>query len=98
MPPKRDRLGQHRVSSVFHAVIPTTMGMKLRAVDSSMLLAVGYDEEERELRVIFKTGDTYRYLNVPQEVYREWLEAESKGAYMKTHVVDVFASWRVKRS
>jgi len=47
------------------------MGMKLRAVDSSMVVAVGYHENARELRVIFKTGDTYRYLNVPQAVYRE---------------------------
>jgi len=74
------------------------MGMKLRAVDSSMLLAVGYDEEERELRVIFKTSDTYRYLNVPPSTYTELLKAESKGTYMKTHVIDVFPSRRVKRS
>ena len=73
------------------------MGMKLRAVDSSMLLAVRYDDTTRELRVIFKTGDTHRYLNVPQAVYRELLKAESKGAYMKTHVIDVYPSRRVKR-
>ena len=70
--------------------------MKLRAVDSSMLVAVGYDEKVRELRVIFKTGDTYRYLNVPPSTYAELSKAESKGAYMKTHVIDVFPSRRVK--
>jgi hypothetical protein len=73
------------------------MGMKLKAVDSSMLLAVGYDEGTREMRVIFKTGDTYRYLNVPKPVYSELLKAESKGAYLKTHVIDVYPHRRVRR-
>lgn len=74
------------------------MGMKLKAVDSSMLVAVGYDEETKEMRVIYKTGDTYRYLNVPKSVYTELLNAESKGAYMKTHVIDVFPHRRVRRT
>jgi hypothetical protein len=74
------------------------MGMKLHAVDSSMLVAVGYDEPTREMRVIFKTGDTYSYRNVPKSVYNELREAESKGAYMKTHVIDVFPQRRIRRS
>ena len=73
------------------------MGMKLQNVESSMLLAVGYDEATREMRVIFRAGDTYRYLNVPKSIYLELLKAESKGAYMKTHVIDVYPSRRVKR-
>jgi hypothetical protein len=74
------------------------MGMKLQAVDSSMLVAVGYDEETSEMRVIFTTGDTYIYLNVPKSVYKELLKAESKGSYMKTHVIDVFPSRRLSRA
>ena len=69
--------------------------MKLKAADSSMLVAVGYDEETGEMRVIYKNGDTYRYLNVPKSIYTELLNAESKGAYMKTHVIDVFPHRRV---
>ena len=60
------------------------MGMKLQAVASSMLLAVGYDE------------DTYRYLNVPKAVYLELMKAESKGAYLKTHVIDVYPHRRMR--
>ena len=71
--------------------------MKLNAVDSSMLVAVGYDDELREMRVIFKTGDTYSYRNVPQSVYQELLKSESRGAYMKTHVIDVYPARRVRR-
>jgi hypothetical protein len=54
------------------------MGMKLRAVDSSMLIAVGYDEATSEMRIIFKTGDTYRYLNVPKSVYAELIKRNPK--------------------
>jgi hypothetical protein len=72
-------------------------GMKLQAVDSSMLVAVGYDEETSEMRVIFKNGDTYRYLKVPKSVYAELLKAESQGAYMKTHVIDHFPARRIRR-
>ena len=72
------------------------MGMKLRAVDSSMLVAVGYDDETKEMRIIYKTGDTYRYMNVPKSVYMELLKSESKGAYMQTHVIDVFPCRRLK--
>ena len=73
------------------------MGMKLKAVDSSMLVAVGYDEETKEMRVIYKTGDTYRYMNVPKSVYTELLNAESKGSYMKTHVIDHYPARRIRR-
>lgn len=72
------------------------MGMKLKAVDSSMLVAAGYDEQNSEMRVIFKTGDTYRYLRVPKSIYLELLKAESKGAFMKTHVIDVYPARRIR--
>ena len=72
--------------------------MKLKAVDSSMLVAVGYDEDTKEMRVIYKTGDTYRYMNVPKSVYTELLNVESKGAYMKTHIIDHYPARRVRRA
>ena len=62
-----------------------------------MLLAAGYDDVTREMRVVFRTGDTYRYMNVPKSIYLELLKAESKGAFMKTHVIDRFPSRRVRR-
>lgn len=53
------------------------MGMKLRPLDSSMLRAVGYDETSRELRVIFKTGETYSYLKVPnQSFWNCWKQSQ----------------------
>jgi KTSC domain len=66
-------------------------------VDSSALLSVGYSKEQHILEVEFrKEGVIYRYLDVPENVFRELLEAPSKagyynenirGHYRSTHVV-----------
>ncbi len=64
--------------------------MELIQVESSMIDAVGYDPEGRELLVIFNSGKSYRYTGVPKKVYEELLAAESKGSYMKTFVIDMY--------
>jgi KTSC domain/Nucleotidyltransferase of unknown function (DUF6036) len=48
---------------------------------SAAIAAVRYDEKERTLDVEFRGGETYRYLHVPEFVYRELLKAESAGAF-----------------
>ena len=55
-----------------------------------MVYAVGYDDEARELEVVFKSGGVYRYQDVNKEVYQELPEAESKGRYMRAHVIDMY--------
>lgn len=61
--------------------------MKLEQLDSEMLLAAGYDQNSRILQVVFRTGGTYRYKNVPSEKYDELLSAESIGQYMHKHII-----------
>ena len=39
------------------------------------MAAVTYDEEERTLDVEFRGGDTYRYMHVPEFIYRELLNS-----------------------
>jgi len=70
--------------------------MKLTAVKSNMLRAVGYDRKANELEVVFKTGDIYRYENVPPSKYADLLKAESKGMYMQEHIINVFPYRRLK--
>ena len=53
--------------------------MELVTVESSMIHAVGYDKEKRILEIVFNTGRTYQYGDVPPEVYEGLLNAESKG-------------------
>jgi hypothetical protein len=58
----------------------------LRPVDSSALDAAGYDTARRELRVAFKGGRTYVYLDVPPETYEAFLQAESKGRFVNAEI------------
>ncbi|MFN0120480.1 MAG: KTSC domain-containing protein [Blastocatellia bacterium] len=64
--------------------------MKLINVDSSMIHAVGYDARTRTMEVVFNSGRTYCYGEVPQKVYKGLLAAGSKGRYMLDAVIDVF--------
>lgn len=70
--------------------------MKLIPVDSSMLLAVGYDSEVKELEAVFSSGAVWRYRDVPRKVYRELLKAESKGSYMQSCVIGVYPEYRLR--
>ncbi len=48
--------------------------MKLEAVESSTISAVGYDFDTRELIVQFRHGGLYKYFDVPAILYRALLE------------------------
>jgi lysyl-tRNA synthetase class 2 len=50
-------------------------------LDSSSIKAVRYDQKGRTLDVEFREGHSYRYVRVPEFVYRELLNAESAGAF-----------------
>jgi len=71
--------------------------MKLVPVESSMLVAVGYDAAAKELEVVFASGAVWRYGEVPRKVYRELLAAESKGSYMRSNVIGVYPEYRLRR-
>jgi len=43
-----------------------------------------------QLQVVFTSGRVYCYQGVPPEVFRGLLEAESKGQYMRAHIIDVY--------
>ena len=50
-------------------------------LDSSAIEAIRYDEKRRTLDVEFRERHSYRYMHVPDFVYRELLNAESAGAF-----------------
>lgn len=54
------------------------------ATGSSNIL--GYSWIEGVLRVQFRSGQTYEYRNVPEEVYQGLDSAESKGSYFHRHI------------
>ncbi|PBJ84277.1 KTSC domain-containing protein [Lysobacteraceae bacterium NML93-0399] len=60
--------------------------MEMHSVESSNLIAVGYDEERMVLRVEFKGGVTYDYFDVPLREYQGLMGAGSHGEYMNVHI------------
>ncbi len=65
--------------------------MTMTRVESSNIDAVGYFEKERVLLVRFKSGNIYKYFEVPQKIYLELINAESKGIYFNRFVKNAFA-------
>jgi hypothetical protein len=64
--------------------------MDLIKVDSSMIYAVGYDEEQQILEVVFKRTGVYRYRGVPKEVFEQLMASDSKGSYMRDMIIDLY--------
>jgi KTSC domain len=62
--------------------------VRFRTVNSSMLRQVRYDSKNRFLDVIFRTGERYRYKDVPPQEYSELMTAKSLGRYMQSHIID----------
>jgi hypothetical protein len=66
-----------------------------KKVNSSMLRQVRYDPKNRFLDVVFRTGETYRYKEVPLDEYNKLMKAESHGKYMQLHVIDQYETIRL---
>ncbi len=64
--------------------------MQLTTVESSMIHAVGYDPDIRTLEVVFNSGKTYQYHDVPPEEYEGLMAAESKGRYIRANIIDEY--------
>jgi len=69
--------------------------MKLKPLDSEMLVAAGYDQKSHSLLAVFRTGETYRYKNVPSFVYERLMSADSIGKFMHKYIIDRFDYERV---
>jgi hypothetical protein len=78
------------------AQVEDTMA-KLIPVESSMIQAVGYDPETHILEVVFTSGQTYCYEDVPPDVYQALMAADSKGQYMRAAIIGVYPDYRVSR-
>lgn len=61
--------------------------MQLDPVKSSVVAAIGYDYRGRKLFVEYVSGNLYRYEDVPAGVYRDFMDARSKGEYLNDHIL-----------
>lgn len=64
-------------------------------VKSKVLAAITYSRRWRQLYLKFNSGEVYCYRNVPVERYTELLAAESKGAYIRSHILNQHPHQRI---
>jgi hypothetical protein len=69
----------------------------MNAVESSNIDKIGYNFEHKILQIDFKNGSNYRYIYVPEEIYKALMESPSKGAYLAKNIKDKFQciKWEV---
>jgi hypothetical protein len=61
--------------------------LTLTPVQSSNLLAIGYDRHHQLLEIAFRNGSTYQYHSVPESEYYGLMSAPSKGKYFNKRIV-----------
>jgi hypothetical protein len=71
-----------------HKAVHGTREERSRRVISSALVSVKYDAASGDLEIRFVSGRTYRYSNVPLDVYEALLKAESKGVFFNVQIRD----------
>lgn len=69
---------------------PRERDLVMTKVESSMMTAADYNENDKALDIEFSNGKTYRYFDVPASVYKGLLKAESKGQFFNERIKDVF--------
>lgn len=53
----------------------------MTAVSSDNVAAVGYDSDAETLYVSFMSATTYAFYGVPEHLFKQMLDAPSKGAF-----------------
>lgn len=72
--------------------------MKWNPVESSALQAAAYAESPALLYLLFRSGEVYRYFEVPRWQYQEFLAADSKGRYFGRNIRGHFRYERLRRT
>lgn len=61
------------------------------AIDSTCVSFADYDEETKDLTIVFKrNGEQRVYSNFPKYKWREFLASSSKGQYFNQEIRDVY--------
>ena len=58
--------------------------MDMVSVSSSVIAAVGY--ENSCMDILFRSGKLYRCFSVPEDIYKAFLSAPSKGRFFNTRI------------
>jgi hypothetical protein len=71
--------------------------MDWQPLESKLLASSAYDPGKHILYLLFQSGEVYRYFEVPEEQYREFLEADSHGRYFLRSVRNRFRYQRMAK-
>ena len=63
---------------------------------SSNIAAIGYDEDQGELHVAFKSGTVYAYAGVEKAIHQKTLDAPSVGKFVSAEIVGKFSSRKLE--
>ena len=67
-------------------------------LESKMFTSVWYDTDKQVLYLRFrKTGDVYRYFELPVTEYQAFIDAESRGRFFLAHIRDRFGFERMAK-
>jgi len=64
--------------------------MKMQPVKSSKIDVIGYDEIDHKMRVSFREDKPQDFCHVPEELFRQFVNARSKNRFYKRHVQGFF--------
>ena len=60
--------------------------MKRTKVLSSNIIAIGYEDKQHMLYVTFSSGSEYVYEHVSKNLYKDFIEAKSKGRFFGINI------------
>ncbi len=69
---------------------------ELTPIESSSITGVGYIDAESTLFIRFVSNKVYAYLDLPSEVYRALISAESKGRFFNRKIRDTYQHLEVE--
>jgi hypothetical protein len=71
--------------------------MDWQPFESKLLTSSAYDDGKHILYLRFRSGEVYRYFEFPEEQYREFLDAESRGRYFLSNIRNRFRYERMAK-
>jgi uncharacterized protein len=69
--------------------------MEREMITSSNIVSIGYDSATETLEVEFAKTGIYQYYNVPESIHQQFMEADSKGAFLNSHIRNAYPYSRV---
>ena len=67
-------------------------------VASAVLSTAGYSKRLHVMEIEFCNGAIYRYLDVPADVYRGFLSADSKAQYYDWNIKGRYRAFRIRKA